>query len=102
LIRGAKAGKTPGAGVSTRQNEEGMSHHVPHELHEEFPDHAARIDELIGSSARFARLAHDYREVNGEIQRIESGATPTADEVLEEFKKQRLHLLDAISDLLRH
>lgn len=76
--------------------------HVPHDLHIEFPEHAKRIDDLKSTSARFSRLVDDYQQVNHEIFRIESGAAPTADEILEDFKKQRLHLLDAISDMLRH
>ena len=75
--------------------------HVPHELHDEFPEHADRIHELKAGDAHFARLAGEYHHVNREIHRIETGVTPTADEILEDFKKQRLHLLDEIFGVLR-
>ncbi len=76
--------------------------HVPHELHDEFPGKAEKIHELKLSDAHFARLADEYHEVNREIHRIESGVAPTADEILEDFKKKRLHLLDVIADRLAH
>ncbi|MBL8590878.1 MAG: DUF465 domain-containing protein [Methylobacteriaceae bacterium] len=75
--------------------------HVPHELHEEFPDKAERIHALKTGDAHFARLAEAYHEVNREIHRIESGVAPTSDEILERLKKQRLNLLDEIAPLLR-
>lgn len=75
--------------------------HDPHALLEEFPDHADRIHELKANDAHFARIADRYHELNHEIIRIESGLEPTSDEVLEDFKKQRLHLLDEIAGRLR-
>lgn len=76
--------------------------HDPHALLEEFPDHADRIHELKANNAHFAQLSDSYHRVKHEIYRIESGQAPTGDEILEDFKKQRLHLLDEISGLLRH
>ena len=74
--------------------------HVPHELHEEFPDKIAALRELKTSNGHFARLADSYHEVNREIHRVETDVTPASDEVLETLKKQRLHLKDEIAAML--
>jgi hypothetical protein len=74
--------------------------HVPHELHEEFPEKAQKIHDLKTSDAHFARLADAYHEVNREIHRVESGVAPTSDEILEDMKKKRLALKDQIAGLL--
>lgn len=74
--------------------------HVPHELHEEFPEHAEKLHALKLTSARFNHIADAYHEVNREIHRIESGVTASTDEVIETLKKQRLKLLDEVHDLL--
>ncbi len=74
--------------------------HVPHELHEEFPDKADALHTLKTSDAHFARLAEEYHVVNREIHRIESEVEPASDEVLEDLKKKRLHLKDQIAAML--
>ncbi|WP_186389976.1 YdcH family protein [Stappia sp. TSB10P1A] len=74
--------------------------HVPHELHEEFPDKTAALHELKTSNGHFARLAEKYHEVNREIHRVETDVTPASDEVLETLKKQRLRLKDEIAAML--
>ena len=75
--------------------------HVPHELHEEFPQDGERIHALKIGNARFARLADRYHEVNRAIHRVEAEVEPTSDDILEEMKKQRLHLKDEIASMLR-
>jgi uncharacterized protein YdcH (DUF465 family) len=74
--------------------------HVPHELHEEFPEHADALHALKVSNAHFAKLSDEYHNVNREIHRIETDIEPASDEALEELKKQRLHLKDEIAALL--
>ena len=74
--------------------------HVPHELHEEFPDATQKLHDLKVGNAHFARLADEYHEVNREIHRIETEVTPAADEVVEQLKKQRLNLKDQIAAML--
>ena len=74
--------------------------HVAHELHEEFPDQAAKITALKTSNSHFAKLAEDYHVTNREIHRIESEVEPASDEALESLKKQRLALKDQIAGLL--
>lgn len=74
--------------------------HVPHELHEEFPEAAEALHQLKTSDAHFARLADEYHSVNREVHRIETNVEPAKDEVLEDLKKKRLHLKDQIAALL--
>jgi uncharacterized protein YdcH (DUF465 family) len=75
--------------------------HVPHELHEEFPQDRERLHDLKISNPHFVRLADRYHDVNRAIHRAEAEVEPTSDEALEEMKKQRLHLKDEIASLLR-
>jgi len=75
--------------------------HVPHGLHEEFPQSAAKISKLKIGDAHFARLADRYEHLNREIHRIETDIEPASDEVLEQLKKERLKLKDEISSMLR-
>lgn len=74
--------------------------HVPHELHDEFPQAHERIHALKIGNQHFARLAEHYHEVNRAIHRVESELEPTSDETLEQMKKQRLALKDEISGML--
>lgn len=74
--------------------------HVPHELHEEFPDANNAIHHLKMNDAHFARLADEYHTINREVHRIETDVQPASDEVLEDLKKKRLHLKDQIAALL--
>ena len=74
--------------------------HVPHELHEEFPEQAEVLHALKLKDAHFAKLSDEYHNVNREIHRIETEIEPTSDEALEELKKQRLHLKDQIAAML--
>ncbi|WP_306029617.1 YdcH family protein [Stappia sp. MMSF_3263] len=74
--------------------------HVPHELHEEFPDAADALHALKTTNTHFTRLADDYHAVNREIHRVETQVAPASDEALEELKKKRLHLKDEIAAML--
>jgi uncharacterized protein len=74
--------------------------HIPHELHDEFPNAAARIKQLKKSDHDFGIAAMRYDEVNAAIHRIEAGWEPTADDVLENLKKERLSLKDRINAML--
>ncbi|MEM5585731.1 MULTISPECIES: DUF465 domain-containing protein [unclassified Roseibium] len=74
--------------------------HVPHELHEEFPEAAEALHTLKTSDAHFARLSDEYHTINREVHRIETDLEPASDDALEELKKKRLHLKDQIAALL--
>ena len=73
---------------------------IPHDLPDEFPDEALLITRLMKTNYLFGRLASRYDEINHQIYRIESEEEPTTDEVLEQFKKQRLKLKDQIARML--
>jgi uncharacterized protein len=75
--------------------------HVPHELHEEFPEAGEALHRLKVESAHFARLADEYHQVNREIHRIEAEVEAATDERAENLKKRRLALKDEIAGLLR-
>jgi uncharacterized protein YdcH (DUF465 family) len=74
---------------------------IPHELQDEFPGEALFIERLTKSDHEFRQLAARYDEINRQIYRIESEDEPTADEVLEGLKKQRLKLKDDIATQLK-
>ena len=75
--------------------------HVPHELHEEFPDAADALHRLKQENSHFAKLADEYHAVNREIHRIESEVEAASDEHAEELKKRRLALKDEIAEIIR-
>lgn len=74
--------------------------HTPHELHEEFPEHADKIHELKTGNGHFARLADEYHALNRTIHRGENDIEPMDDFHLEELKKKRLVLKDEIVGML--
>ncbi|WP_135501851.1 YdcH family protein [Roseovarius aestuariivivens] len=74
--------------------------HTPHELHEEFPEHAERIQELKGSDAHFARMADEYHKVNRAVHRAEANIEPVETLTESEMRKKRAHLKDEIYRLL--
>ena len=67
-----------------------------HDLLHELPEHKERIHELKVSSNHFRRLFDKYHEVNDEIHRIEVGVENTKDEVLNQLRRERLHLKDEL------
>lgn len=75
--------------------------HTPHELTEEFPGLAQKIQDLSASNAHFAKLSERYHTLNREIHRGETDVEPMDDMHLEELKKERLALLDEISSHLK-
>lgn len=74
--------------------------HTPHELHEEFPQHADKISALKQSDAHFAKLAEGYHTINREIHRAETNIEPM--EALSEVqkRKERAALKDEIYAML--
>jgi uncharacterized protein YdcH (DUF465 family) len=74
--------------------------HVPHELAEEFPEHAEKLHALKTSNAHFAKLADEYHALNREIHRIETDVEPTTDEHSTELRKKRMVLKDEIGAML--
>ena len=74
--------------------------HVPHELHDEFPADAPILHELKLTDSHFRKLSDSYHEVNRAIHRAETNVEPASGQMLEELKKERLSLLDAVAQIL--
>lgn len=74
--------------------------HVPHELHEEFPEAGEILHKLKLENSHFAKLADEYHEVNREIHRIEADVEAASDARAEDLKKRRLALKDEIAGLI--
>jgi len=75
--------------------------HTPHELVEEFPEHAETIHRLKEANGHFARLFDEYHQVNRAIHRAETLVEPT-DELHEQaMRKQRMVLKDELWRMLQ-
>lgn len=73
---------------------------VPHELAEEFPEHADKIHEMKTANAHFAKLFDEYHEINRAIHRAETNIEPTDDFHMEDMRKQRMRLKDELFGML--
>lgn len=73
---------------------------VPHELAEEFPEHADKIHEMKTGNAHFAKLFDEYHEINRAIHRAETDIEPTDDFHMEDMRKQRMRLKDELFGML--
>jgi hypothetical protein len=62
----------------------------------EFPEHKERIHQLKMENAHFARLFKEYDDLDHELRRIQQEIETPSDEVVETFKKKRLHLKDEL------
>ncbi|MEL7014303.1 MAG: YdcH family protein [Pseudomonadota bacterium] len=76
--------------------------HTPHELAEDFPEHADRIHDLKISDPHFARLFDEYHEINRAIHRAETLVEPVEDLAEAEMRKTRILLKDEIYRMLSH
>lgn len=74
--------------------------HTPHDLVDEFPEHAAKIHQLKLEDGHFARLFNDYFEINEAIHHAETNIEPTDDLHLTEMRKKRMALKDEIYGIL--
>lgn len=73
---------------------------TPHELHEEFPEHADKISALKQSDAHFAKLADAYHVLNREIHRAETNVEPMEELTEVQKRKERAALKDDIYAIL--
>ncbi len=74
--------------------------HIPHELHEEFPELADKIAEMKAGDAHFARLYDEYHEVNRAVHRAETNVEPVGDLAEVDLRKKRAHLKDELYGIL--
>jgi uncharacterized protein YdcH (DUF465 family) len=75
---------------------------TPHELAEEFPEHAALMHHLKETDGHFARLFAEYHEINRAIHRAETNIEPVDDFHMEDMRKKRMRLKDEIYGMLEH
>ena len=74
--------------------------HTPHELAEEFPEFAYRIEALKLSDPHFARLSEEYHQVNRQVHRAETLVEPMDQFHEEDLRKTRARLKDEIYQIL--
>jgi uncharacterized protein YdcH (DUF465 family) len=72
-----------------------------HDLHHELPEFNDQIHELKMSDGHFQRLFQEYDEIVHQLVRVEQAIETPSDDVIEEMKKQRLHLKDQLYVMLR-
>jgi uncharacterized protein YdcH (DUF465 family) len=73
---------------------------TPHELAEEFPEHAERMHELRLSDAHFAKISDAYHTTNRAVHTAETDVKPTSDDHISELRKERMRLKDEIYSYL--
>ena len=70
--------------------------HTPHELAEDFPEHAERISDLRQRDTHFAKLVDEYHDLNRAVHRAETNVEPVGDTAETELRKRRAALKDQI------
>lgn len=70
--------------------------HTPHELPDEFPEHAKKMHDLKASDAHFAKLFDEYHEINRAVHRAETNVEPMDTLFETDLRKQRAALKDEI------
>jgi len=74
---------------------------LSHDLYQEFPDLAGRIDLLKMSNPRFVRLFDEHGAVDKQIFQAEKGSGQLNGHALEELKRRRLRLKDELCQMLK-
>ncbi|NEX22764.1 DUF465 domain-containing protein [Thiorhodococcus mannitoliphagus] len=72
-----------------------------HDLLHEFPDLEQKIATLRAANPEFTKLMDEYDGLDARVRSIEELGTPVADETIEDLKKERLQLKDALYAMLR-
>lgn len=72
-----------------------------HSLLKEFPDHHHTIRHLKMNNAHFEKLFDEYHEIDREVFKIERGDSPTTDTYLDQQKLKRVHLKDALFEMVQ-
>ena len=74
--------------------------HVAHEIYEEFPEEAERIQTLRQADPQFAQLVDEYHAVNLKVHRAESRLDLLDEAAEHDLRHRRVHLKDAIAQRL--
>jgi hypothetical protein len=72
-----------------------------HTLRTEFPEYVEQIRQLKQNNNHFANLLEQYDEVDSEINKIEQGLEPVADDYAEQLKFKRLTLKDELFEFIK-
>lgn len=72
-----------------------------HDLLHEFPEMKDKIHTLKTTDPHFRKYFDEYHDVDHAIHSIETGATPTTDEHLNELRVKRVSLKDSIYNYLK-
>ena len=73
---------------------------TPHELHDEFPEYAAKIRHFRETDGHFYRISNEYHEMNRAIHRAETDVEPADDFHMADMRKKRMQLKDEIYAML--
>lgn len=74
--------------------------HTPHELSQDFPEFADKLQALKESDGHFARLAEEYHDINRAVHRAETNVEPIEELAEVEMRKKRAALKDEIYGIL--
>ena len=72
-----------------------------HDLVHEFPELTDKIHQLRAEDPGFAKLMDKYDGIDRRVRELEELGQPAADETMEDLKKERLRLKDALYARLR-
>jgi uncharacterized protein len=71
-----------------------------HDILHDFPELKEKVHELKTTNHHFRKIFDEYHEVDHQVHSIETGASVTTDEHLNELRKHRVHLKDEIFGIL--
>lgn len=74
--------------------------HTPHELAEDFPEHADRIHALKAENPHFAKLFEEYHDVNRAVHRAETHVEPVTAVTEQALRRRRMTLKDELYQCL--
>ncbi len=66
-----------------------------------FPEFRSLITDLKGQDPRFSKLFQRHNELDQQIKNMEIGLAPADGLVIEQLKKEKLHLKDELYGILR-
>lgn len=72
-----------------------------HDLLHEFPEKKDKIHELKISDSHFKKIFDEYHDIDHNIHSIETGATATTDDHLNELRLKRVNLKDSLYSYLK-
>jgi uncharacterized protein YdcH (DUF465 family) len=72
-----------------------------HDLLHEFPEKKDKIHELKISDSHFKKIFDEYHDIDHNIHSIETGATATTDDHLNELRLKRVNLKDTLYNYLK-